>query len=115
MRRLQLPSPSPLLLLSLAVLGPVASAAEPGAPLETVIVTASREPEPQFEALAASVVIDRDTIERSPGGDVGDLLRFNAWSSTRSLPTRILKMRKLICASPRSIARMASLTWPWRT
>jgi vitamin B12 transporter len=83
MRRSDLPSP--LLLLTLLTLpSATAGAAEPaadgsaGSPLAAIIVTASREPEPQFEALAPSVVISRDTIERSPGSDVGDLLRFNA-------------------------------------
>jgi len=70
--------PIPLLVL----LAATASAATPdgtaAGQLEPIIVTASREPEPQFQALAPTIVIDRDTIERSPGSDVGDLLRFNA-------------------------------------
>ena len=77
------PSPVPLLMLLLALSPPAAAVAaeaagESGAPLAAIVVTASREPETQFEALAPTVVIDRGTIERSPGSDVGDLLRFNA-------------------------------------
>jgi vitamin B12 transporter len=67
----------PLVLLSAAA-GAAEPATETGTPLTAVIVTASREPEPQFDALVPSIVISRDTIERSPGSDVGDLLRFNA-------------------------------------
>ena len=82
MRRIPLRFPSRSLLLSLGLLCAAAGAAEPaaegGSPLAAVIVTASREPEPQSEALAPSIVIGRDEIERSPGSDVGDLLRFNA-------------------------------------
>jgi vitamin B12 transporter len=71
---------NPFLIVSLTVLS-AAAAADPstdGTPLAAIVVTASREPEPQFEALAPTLVIDRDTIERSPGVDLGDLLRFNA-------------------------------------
>ena len=78
MRRI--PVSFPFLSLFLTVLS-AAAGAEPsteGAPLAAVVVTASREPEPQFEALAPTLVIDRDTIERSPGADLGDLLRMNA-------------------------------------
>ena len=68
-----------ILTLTLVATATVSDAveAETG-PLAPVVVTASRELEPQFEALAPTIVIDRDTIERSPGSDVGDLLRFNA-------------------------------------
>ncbi|MBS0376556.1 MAG: TonB-dependent receptor [Proteobacteria bacterium] len=76
-------SPSAFLFLASSVLAlPVlaAGAAEPASsdPLEPVIVTASREPEPASAALASTIVIDRATIERSPGADLGDLMRFNA-------------------------------------
>jgi vitamin B12 transporter len=44
----------------------------------TVIVTATRVPQPAAEVLAPVVVIDRATIERSLAPDVADLLRFHA-------------------------------------
>ena len=47
-------------------------------PDASVVVTASREAEPQFEALVPVVVIDRDAIERSLADDVAELLRFEA-------------------------------------
>ena len=43
-----------------------------------VVVTASREAEAPFDALAPVIVIDRAEIERSLAPDVGDLLRFHA-------------------------------------
>jgi vitamin B12 transporter len=44
----------------------------------TVVVTATREPQPAGEVLAPVVIIDRATIERSLAPDVADLLRFHA-------------------------------------
>ena len=68
-----------LALVSLSLASPPGAAGtEPATTLEPIVVTASREPEPRSEALAPVLIIDRDTIERSPGADVGDLLRFNA-------------------------------------
>ncbi len=70
------------LTLSCVVPAAAAAGADPtvagATPLSAIVVTASREPEPQFEALAPTIFIDRETIERSPGSDIGDLLRFNA-------------------------------------
>jgi vitamin B12 transporter len=54
-----------------------AEAAE-AAGIDHVIVTASRQPESAFEALAPVIVIDRSEIERSLAPDVGELLRFHA-------------------------------------
>jgi vitamin B12 transporter len=55
-------------------------ASEPGEALRDhpVIVTASRQAESAFEALAPVIVIDRGEIERSLAPDVGALLRFHA-------------------------------------
>ncbi len=82
MTAVRLPSPTlpSLLLVAAALAASVASAAtpEPGDPLAPVIVTASRESEPATSALVPTIVIDREAIERSPGADLGDLLRFNA-------------------------------------
>lgn len=47
-------------------------------PDQRVVVTASREAETAFEALAPVIYIDRNEIERSLAPDVGDLLRFHA-------------------------------------
>jgi vitamin B12 transporter len=44
----------------------------------TIVVTATREPQPAAEVLAPVVIIDRATIERSLAPDVADLLRFHA-------------------------------------
>jgi vitamin B12 transporter len=44
----------------------------------TIVVTATREPQPAADVLAPVVIIDRATIERSLAPDVGDLLRFHA-------------------------------------
>ncbi len=44
----------------------------------TIVVTATREPQPVADVLAPVVIIDRATIERSLAPDVGDLLRFHA-------------------------------------
>ena len=63
-----------------ATLGAAAAAVADTTPRpdDHVVVTASREPETQFETLAPVTVIDRDTIERSLAADVADLLRFEA-------------------------------------
>ena len=41
----------------------------------TVVVTATREPQPAVDVLAPLVIIDRAAIERSLAPDLGDLLR----------------------------------------
>ena len=65
--------------LALAAGAPSAAARAADVPPEqAVVVTASREAEPQAEVLAPTLIVSRDVIERSPGSDVGDLLRFNA-------------------------------------
>jgi vitamin B12 transporter len=55
-----------------------ALAAEPGLTDNELIVTATRLPVPDDEVLASTIVIDRDSIERSGAGDPGDILRFHA-------------------------------------
>ena len=44
----------------------------------TVVVTATRIETPLSEVIAPTLVIDRDTIERSGANDAGELLRFHA-------------------------------------
>jgi len=63
-----------------ATVGVAAPAAADAPPdnLQYVIVTASRVPEPAFQALAPVIVINRDEIDRLLAADVGDLLRFHA-------------------------------------
>jgi len=46
--------------------------------LDPVVVTATRIPEPLFESLSSTFVIDRDTVERHQSPDIADLLRFHA-------------------------------------
>ncbi len=67
-----------LLVLSASSAPGLAAEVAAGGPLEAIIVTASREPETQFDALVPSIVISREDIEREAGADLGDLLRFNA-------------------------------------
>ena len=55
-----------------------AQAADTGASLNEIIVTATRVPEPADKALEPVVVIDRRAIEDSLAVDIGDLLRFHA-------------------------------------
>ena len=47
-------------------------------PLETLIVTATRNPTPLESVLAPATVIDRETLARSLAPDITDVLRFNA-------------------------------------
>jgi len=44
----------------------------------TIIVTATRVPTPLDEILPSTIVIDRETIDRSLAADAADLLRFHA-------------------------------------
>jgi vitamin B12 transporter len=46
--------------------------------LNDIIVTATRVPEPAYQALEPVVLIDRSALEASLAIDVGDLLRFHA-------------------------------------
>ncbi len=45
---------------------------------ETIVVTATRVAQPVGAALEPIVLVDRDAIENSLAGDVGDILRFHA-------------------------------------
>lgn len=68
-----------LLSIGVAASAPAHAATDPAPAIEDeVIVTATRLPVPQDEVLASTLVIDRQTIEQSGGGDPGDLLRFHA-------------------------------------
>ncbi|MEI8297340.1 MAG: TonB-dependent receptor [Pseudomonadota bacterium] len=76
---------SALSLISLGALGasPTSDSGDAGdevalRPDQRILVTASREAETAFEALAPVIVIDRNEIERALAPDVGDLLRFHA-------------------------------------
>jgi vitamin B12 transporter len=51
---------------------------DPNAPLNEIVVTATRVPEPADRALEPVLVIDRAALEDSLALDVGDLLRFHA-------------------------------------
>jgi vitamin B12 transporter len=46
--------------------------------LDSVVVTASRQPEPRERALASSIVIDRASMELTQARDLAELLRFHA-------------------------------------
>jgi vitamin B12 transporter len=64
---------------ALLVLGPAALAGAQAEP-ETapIVVTATRVAQPAADALEPVVVIERDTIDRTFAGDVGDVLRYTA-------------------------------------
>lgn len=54
------------------------AAAEAAIPLEPVLVTASRSPQPQSDIGAATIVIDRARIVAAQVGDIAELLRYEA-------------------------------------
>lgn len=63
---------------SLGCLAAQGAAAADADPVGAVVVTATRYPLPQDQVLPASIVIDRDELQRSLAADIADVLRFRA-------------------------------------
>jgi vitamin B12 transporter len=65
-------------LVAAGTAAPATAAERDATGMPTIVVTATRIPQPIEEVLAPVIVIDRETIDRSVANDAGELLRFHA-------------------------------------